>query len=165
MRVHTRVVLMCFRVSTLNRWKTIELHVVTSVALFAHVPNARSWDIFGHRFLFDVFSTVHNNTICMRFRFDPLSKAFLNRCVFDENGQRQLVWTEGLNALKYIPPWNENTFCKSGHDDFSRYENAEFQTIKSLPFDKKRTAFIQGIICWLDLQKTASSVNISRSAW
>ena len=28
------------------------------------------------------------NTICMRFRFDPLSKAFSNRCVFDENAQR-----------------------------------------------------------------------------
>ena len=87
----------------------------------------------------------------MRFRFDPLSKAFLNRCVFDENGQRQLVWTEGLNALKYIPPSNENTFCKSGHDDFSRYENAEFQTIKSLPFDKKelrlyKVSFV-GSIC------------------
>ena len=75
-----------------------------------------------------------------------------------------LVWTEGLNALKYMRPSNENTFYKCGHDDFSRYKNVEFQTIKSLPFDKK-TAFIQDIICWLDLQKTASAANISRSAW
>ena len=28
------------------------------------------------------------NTICMRFRFDPLSRAFSNRCVFNENAQR-----------------------------------------------------------------------------
>ena len=25
---------------------------------------------------------------CMHFRFDPLSRAFSNRCVFDENAQR-----------------------------------------------------------------------------
>ena len=40
----------------------------------------------GRRFHFDAFSTVHDNTICMRFRFDPLSRAFSNRC--DENAQR-----------------------------------------------------------------------------
>ena len=33
------------------------------------------------------FSTVRTDTICMRFRFDPLSRAFSNRCVFDENAQ------------------------------------------------------------------------------
>ena len=49
-----------------------------------------------------------------------------------------LVWTEGLNALKYVRPSNENTFYKCGHDDFSRYKNVEFQTIKSLPFDKNK---------------------------
>ena len=38
--------------------------------------------------VFRPFSTVHTNTICMRFRFDPLSRAFSNRCVFDENAQR-----------------------------------------------------------------------------
>ena len=27
----------------------------------------------------------------MRFRFDPLSRAFLNRCVLDENAQRASV--------------------------------------------------------------------------
>ena len=31
---------------------------------------------------------MHTNTISMRFRFDPLSRAFSNRCVFDENAQR-----------------------------------------------------------------------------
>ena len=38
-------------------------------------------------------------------------------------------------------PSNENTFYKCGHDDFSRYKNAEFQTIKSLPVDKKKCAY------------------------
>ena len=36
---------------------------------------------------FDAFSTVHTNTVCMHFRFDPLSRAFSNRCVFYENAQ------------------------------------------------------------------------------
>ena len=34
------------------------------------------------------FLTVHTNTICMRFRFDQLSRAFWNLCVVDENAQR-----------------------------------------------------------------------------
>ena len=38
-------------------------------------------------------STVHTKTRCMRFRFDPLSRAYSNRCVFDENAQ-PIVWTE-----------------------------------------------------------------------
>ena len=36
---------------------------------------------------FRPFLTVHNNTICMRFRFDSLSRAFLNGYVFCENAQ------------------------------------------------------------------------------
>ena len=31
---------------------------------------------------------MYTDTICMRFRFDPLSRAFSNRCVFNENAQR-----------------------------------------------------------------------------
>ena len=46
---------------------------------------------FGHRFYFDAFltvkSTFQTKMICMRFRFDPLSRAFSNRCVSDENAQ------------------------------------------------------------------------------
>ena len=66
----------------------IKLHVVTLFELYAHPTNTRVCDIFGNRFHFDGFSTVHTNTICMRFRFDPLSRAFSNGCVFDGNGQR-----------------------------------------------------------------------------
>ena len=47
-------------------------------------------DIFVH-FHSDAFSIVHTITICMRFRFRPLSNAFLDRCVFDENAQRSSV--------------------------------------------------------------------------
>ena len=35
---------------------------------------------------FRPFSTVHTNTL--RFRFDPLLRAFSDRCGFDENAQR-----------------------------------------------------------------------------
>ena len=38
--------------------------------------------------------------ICLRFRFDPLTRAFSNRYVFDENAQRKGAWTEGLNISK-----------------------------------------------------------------
>ena len=46
----------------------------------------------------DTFSTVHTNKIRIRLRFDPLSRAFSNRCVFDQNPQRigasaQNAWT------------------------------------------------------------------------
>ena len=60
----------------------------------------------------DAFSTVHTNKICMRLRFDPLSRAFSNRCVFDQNPQRigacaQNAWTHRNiclfdGALHYI---------------------------------------------------------------
>ena len=49
---------------------------------------------FSRRFHFDaflLFSTFHSNTVWMRFRFDPLSRVFSNRCVFDENAQRGSV--------------------------------------------------------------------------
>jgi len=38
------------------------------------------------RYVIDAYEI--NNVICMHFRFDPLSRAFSNRCVFDENAQR-----------------------------------------------------------------------------
>ena len=53
--------------------------------------NTRAGDIFGHRLHFDAFSTIHTETIDMRSRFDPLSRAFSNRCVSDENAQRNSV--------------------------------------------------------------------------
>ena len=60
------------------------------VELYAHATHTRTCNIFGHRFHFDAFSAIHTNAIAisMRFRFDPLSRAFPNRCVFDENAQR-----------------------------------------------------------------------------
>ena len=83
---------MRFRLSTLERSKTIELRVVTQVELYTHASNTRANDIFGHRFHFDErlrpFSTIHTKKICIRFHFDPLSRVFSNRCVFIENTQR-----------------------------------------------------------------------------
>ena len=105
--VHTTV-LMRFRLSTLQRSKTIDLHVVTQVEHYVHVTNTRAcdilqptWYIWRHRFHFDAFSTVRTDTICMRFRFDLLSRAFSNRCVFDENAQRIWVWTGTLWFLQF----------------------------------------------------------------
>ena len=65
---------------------------------------------FGHRFHFDaflLFSTVHSNTMWMRFRFDPLSRVFSNRCIFAENAQRGSVVGRN-NASKCIASSNEN---------------------------------------------------------
>ena len=41
------------------------------------------------RYVIDAYE--RDNLICMHFRFDPLSRAFSNRCVFDENAQRVSV--------------------------------------------------------------------------
>ena len=43
--------------------------------------------IFFTLMRFRPFLTVHTNTICMRFSFDSLSKAFLNGYIFHENAQ------------------------------------------------------------------------------
>jgi len=51
----------------------------------------------------DAFSTVHTNKIYMRLRFDPLSRAFSNRCVFDQNPQR--IGACGQNA------WTHRNIC------------------------------------------------------
>ena len=36
----------------------------------------------------NVPESLHSDKICIRFRIDPLSRAFSNQCVFDENAQR-----------------------------------------------------------------------------
>ena len=76
-RVHTTV-LMRFRLSALYRSETVELRVVTHDELYAHATKTR---LRCFRSSFS-FSTAHTNTICMRFHFDPLSRAFLNRSFF-----------------------------------------------------------------------------------
>ena len=80
-----------------TRSKMIELHVVTEVVRYANATNTRSCDIFGHRILFgffffyrfrpsEIIRYVHTNK--MHFCFDPLARAFSNRCDSDENSQR-----------------------------------------------------------------------------
>ena len=74
----------------------IELHVVTEVVRYANATNTRSCDIFGHRIHFgfffyrfrpsEIIRYVHTNK--MHFCFDPLARAFSNRCDSDENSQR-----------------------------------------------------------------------------
>ena len=75
--------------------KTIKLHLNSIRMLQTHAPAIFSVIVF----IFDasVSISVHTNPICMHFRFDPLSIAFSDRCVFDENAQRISV-TEDLNV-------------------------------------------------------------------
>ena len=72
------------------------------VQLYARTTNTRTWDIsqptwyiwgviFFISIRFQPFLTVHTNTMCMRFRFDQLPRAFWNLCVVDENAQRTSV--------------------------------------------------------------------------
>ena len=51
------------------------------------------------------FSTVRTDTICMRFRFDPLSGVFSNRCVFDEKAQRISVDGKPKRIEMYAIMW------------------------------------------------------------
>ena len=108
--VHTTV-LMRFRLSTLQSSKTIDLHVVTQVEHYVHVTNTRaydilqpSWYIWRHRFHFDAFSTVRIDTICMRFRFDLLSRAFSNQI----NERHGYIITQE-SVIKYGIPHRQET--------------------------------------------------------
>ena len=88
-RVHT-IVLMRFRLSTLEHYKTIELHVNSMSRLQTHVRAIFSVIVFI-LMRFRPFLTVHTNKICMRFCFDPLSRAFSMKML------SVLLSTEGLN--------------------------------------------------------------------
>ena len=84
-RVHTTV-LMRFRLSAFKAFENDKiLRCEGSWTLRACYKHTHL-----RHFHFDAFSAIHANAIAisMRFRFDPLSRAFPNRCVFDENAQR-----------------------------------------------------------------------------
>ena len=75
----------------LSKTRTFESYRIARCDVSWHATGTRACDIFDHCFHFDAFSTVltvHINTICKRFRFDSLSRAFLNGYVFHENAQR-----------------------------------------------------------------------------
>ena len=67
-------------------FKNARMKLNSMYMLQTHAPM-----IVGHHFHFDAFSIVLTMTICMRFRFYPLSSAFSDRCVFDENAQHSSV--------------------------------------------------------------------------
>ena len=77
------------------------------VEFYAHATKTRDCAIFGHRVPFDAFSTAYTNSICMRFVFYSLSRAFSMQML------SVLLWTEGLNASKcmlfqtktHLPVW------------------------------------------------------------
>ena len=88
-------------VHTVKRSKTIERHVVTYRRKLNSLCMLQTdaFAIFQAIFPFIVFilmrfqpsSTVHIDMMYNRFRFDPLSRAFSNRWVFDEYAQRVSV--------------------------------------------------------------------------
>ena len=78
-------VLICFRLSTRQTFENDRIARCDASWTLCKYYNKR---YFRSSFLFwCVFDRFRpsTNTICMRFRFDPLSRAFLNRCVLNEN--------------------------------------------------------------------------------
>ena len=94
--------------------------------LQTHAPAIFSIIVFT-LMLFRPSSTVNTNTICMRFRFDHLSRAFSNRCdAFSMKTLSVLVRTKGLNASKRMRfqtkthQWTgpKLSACSSAHQAF-----------------------------------------------
>ena len=80
---------MRFRMSTLKRSKTIELNDFT----YAHARVCPgTTHVVEMASSFFILMRFRQSTliryVSMRFRFDPPSRAFSNRCVFDDNAQR-----------------------------------------------------------------------------
>ena len=92
----------------------------------SHATNTIACDIFGHRFHFDAFLTFFDGShlhdmLCIR--FDPLSREFSNRRVFDENARRisvdgrpkRIEMYEGFsNEIALVltrPTWNAQFRC------------------------------------------------------
>ena len=76
-----------------------------------HATNTIACDIFGHRFHFYAFSTFFDGWQLYdmsRIRFDPLSREFSNRRVFDENAQRISVDGRPKRIEMYATFSNEN---------------------------------------------------------
>ena len=100
--------------------------------LYAHATNTRACEVFGHRFYFDAFSTVHANTHIYAFSLS-------NRCVCDENALRvsadgrpkhfEMCAFSNKNALVWTRPKSPRVF----HIAFLTF---------SLPF-----AFLFGTLC------------------
>ena len=90
----------------------------------------RACDIFGHLFHLDAFSIVHTVMICMCFRFDPFSRAFSDRCVFDENAQRvdRMPKRIEIYGLSY-----ESTLLRKGHKRMLILKWAIAFNIRTLP--------------------------------
>ena len=61
--------------------------------------------------VFDRFRP-YTNTICMRFRFDPLSRAFLNQCVLNENAR--CINLDGRLAERVYAFSNEKALMLTG---------------------------------------------------
>ena len=125
-RVHT-IVLMRFRLSTLKHYKTIELHVNSMSRLQTHVRAIFSVIVFI-LMRFRPFLTVHTNKICMRFCFDPLSRAFsmkmLSVLLSTEGPNNTSKWTRFQTKIHYGALFNVyillacSRFSDSGEDAY-----------------------------------------------
>ena len=104
--VHTTN-LMRFGLSTLKRSKTIEFHVVTHM-LQKHAPTIFSVIVF-------ILMRFRPTNTTMRFRFDPLSRACSNRCVFHENAHAQGISVDGRSkCIEMYAFSNENALQWTG---------------------------------------------------
>ena len=104
--VHTTN-LMRFGLSTLKRSKTIEFHVVTHM-LQKHAPTIFSVIVF-------ILMRFRPTDTTMRFRFDPLSRACSNRCVFHENAHAQGISVDGRSkCIEMYAFSNENALEWTG---------------------------------------------------
>ena len=117
----------CLRPVLKRSKANIELHVVKRVKLY-HMLQTQliACDIFGHRFHFDALSTFFDGShlhdmLCIR--FDPLSREFSNRRVFDENARRISVdgrpkriemyagFSKEIALVLTRPTWNAQFRC------------------------------------------------------
>ena len=79
-------------------WTDDEVQLLLTVTNEYKVAKSFQSKVIHHRFQKCPFSSVHTNTIRMRFRLYSLSTAFSNRCVFGEYAERIRTYWCGQKA-------------------------------------------------------------------
>ena len=106
----------------------IEPQAVTYVELYAHATNTRACDICSHTFHFVLLRFRPSRLIrFVRFRFDPLPRAFSNRCVFDENALRISVDERLKRTEMYLPAKTAVSAAKSAEKQLFSQANVFVQ--------------------------------------
>ena len=106
----------------------IEPQAVTYVELYAHATNTRACDICSHTFHFVLLRFRPSRLIrFVRFRFDPLPRAFSNRCVFDESALRISVDERLKRTEMYLPAKTAVSAAKSAEKQLFSQANVFVQ--------------------------------------